>query len=129
MSEQNNNRTKWLHVRLTPGEYNALHKYFSKTTCRKLSDYARKILLKKPLTTTCRNQSMDDLIAEMTLLRRELNNIGNNLNQAVKKLHTLNQIAEFKRWLIVYDVEKKVLQNKVDEIRMNIKRIVEVWLQ
>lgn len=70
MSEQNNNRTKWLHVRLKPGEYNTLHKNFSKTTCRKLSDYARKILLNKPLTTTCRNQSTDDLIAEMALLRR-----------------------------------------------------------
>lgn len=127
MSEQNNNRTKWLHVRLKPEEYNTLHKYFSKTTCRKLSEYARRILLNKPLTTTYRNQSMDDLIAEMALLRRELNHIGNNFNQAVKRLHTLSQIAEFRHWLIAYEVEKKILHNKIEEIKKQILKIAEKW--
>src|SRR3989337_2898532 len=115
MNEQNNNRTKWLHVRLKPEEYNAVHKYFSKTTCRKLSDYARKILLNKPLTTTYRNESLDDFMSEMIRLRNELNGVGNNFNQAVKKLHTLDQISEFRSWIITYDVEKKILLNKVDE--------------
>lgn len=85
MSEQNNNRTKWLHLRLSSDEYAKLHKQFSKTTCRKISDYSRKILLGKPLTTTYRNQSLDDFMAGMMQLRSELNSIGNNYNQAVKK--------------------------------------------
>lgn len=127
MIEQSNNRTKWLHVRLKPEEYDALHKYFRKTTCRKLSDYARKILLNKPFTTTYRNRSMDALIAEMALLRRELNHIGNNFNQAVKRLHTLNQIAEFRQWLIAYEVEKKILHNKIEEIKKQILKISEKW--
>jgi hypothetical protein len=85
MSEQNNTRTKWLHLRLKPEEYEKLHTDFSKTTCRKLSDYSRKILLGKPITSTCRNQSLDDFMTEMMRLRSELNCIGNNFNQAVKK--------------------------------------------
>lgn len=114
-------------MRLKQGEYNTLYKNFSKTTCRKLSDYARKILLNKPLTTTYRNQSFDDLIAEMALLRRELNHIGNNFNQAVKRLHTLSKITEFKSWLITYEIEKKILFNKVDEIKKQILKITEKW--
>ena len=42
--EEQNNRTKWLHLRLTPDEYQKIMKEFNKSTCRKISDYARKNL-------------------------------------------------------------------------------------
>lgn len=129
MSEQMSNRTKWLHLRLKPEEYAQLHKQFSKTTCRKTSDYARKILLGKPLIATYRNQSLDDLMTEMMQLRSELNAVGNNFNQAVKKLHTLERIEEFKAWLITYELEQQILINKVEEIKNNIQKIAEQWLQ
>ncbi|MBA2562553.1 MAG: plasmid mobilization relaxosome protein MobC [Chitinophagaceae bacterium] len=129
MSEQNNNRTKWLHLRLKPEEYAKIHKQFSRTTCRKISDYSRKILLDKPITATYRNQSLDEFMTEMMQLRSELNSIGNNFNQAVKKLHTLQQIAEFKAWLITYELEKQTLLNKVDEIKNRINKIADQWLQ
>ncbi len=129
MKEQNNNRTKWLHLRLSPDEYQKIVKEFSKSTCRKLSDYARKNLLQKPIVNKYRNESLDDFMAEMIRLRGELNAIGNNFNQAVKKLHTLQQIAELKHWLLSYELEKKILLNKVDEIKKNIQKFAESWLQ
>ena len=62
-------------------------------------------------------------------LRDELNGIGNNFNQAVKKLHTLHQIAEFRAWIITSELEKKTLLNKVDEIKNHIQKVGEKWLQ
>lgn len=129
MKEQNNNRNKWLHLRLKPEEYQKIQKRFSKSSCRKLSEYARKNLLDEPLTMNYRNQSLDELMSEMILLRRELNALGNNLNQAVKKLHTLQQIAEFKAWILSYEQEKKILFDKVEEIKIYIQKISEKWLQ
>ena len=129
MSEKNSNRTKWLHLRLKPEEYAKIHTQFSKTTCRKLSDYARKILLDKPVTATYRNQSLDDYMTEMMMLKNDLNSIGNNFNQAVKKLHTLRQITEFKNWIITYELEKQILFIKVDQIKNHISKIGEKWLQ
>lgn len=129
MKEQNNYRTKWLHLRLTPDEYQKIMNEFNKSTCRKISDYARKNLLQKPIVSTYRNQSLDDFMAEMIRLRSELNAIGNNFNQAVKKLHTLHQIADFKHWIISYELEKKILFNKVDEIKKHIQKFAESWLQ
>jgi hypothetical protein len=129
MSKQKDNRTKWLHLRLKTEEYNLLHKNFSKTTCRKISEYARKILLSKPLTTTYRNLSLDEFMAEMIRLRGELNSLGNNFNQAVKKLHTLDKIAEYKAWLMTYEVEKKLLLDKVEQIKNRINQIADQWLQ
>jgi hypothetical protein len=129
MNEQMNNRTKWLHLRLKPEEYTKLQMGFKKTTCRKLSDYARKILLGKPVIATYRNQSLDAFMSEMIHLRGELNSIGNNVNQAVKKLHTLQQIPEFRSWIITYELEKEILSNKVEEIKNRINKIADQWLQ
>ncbi len=90
MTEQKNNRIKVLHIRLTESEFKKIHTGFSKSTKRKRSEYIRSILLNKPITFYTRNQSFDDFLAEMILLRRELIAIGNNFNQLVKKLHTIS---------------------------------------
>lgn len=127
--KENKNRTRWLHLRLTSAEYEILHKQFGKSTCRKLSQYARKNLLQKPVVLKYRNESLDELMSELILLRKDLNGIGNNFNQAVKKLHTLIQISEFKHWIMVYEIEKKVLFNSINQIKKHIENLSEKWLQ
>ena len=129
MERKNSNRTRIIGLRLTFDEYKKIEKKWKASTCRKLSEYVRRSLFEKPIVMTYRNSSQDDLMTELTKLRNELNAVGNNFNQAVKKLHTLQQIAEFKSWLIAYEVEKKILSNKVDEVRNNVKKMLEIWLQ
>lgn len=129
MKEQNKNRTKWLHLRLKPEEFEILHKRFSRSVCPKLSDFARKNLLQKPIVMKYRNESLDELISELIALRTELNGIGNNFNQTVKKLHTLNQIPEFRHWIMTYELEKKVLFNSIEQIKKHIKNLSKEWLQ
>jgi hypothetical protein len=129
MHEQKNNRTKWLHLRLSPQEYERLYKEFSKTTCRKLSDYSRKILLGKPVVATYRNQSLDDFMTEVMQLRSELNSIGNNFNQVVKKLHSLNQVDEMKGWFMTYESGRMDIFHKIDQIKLCINKIADQWLQ
>lgn len=129
MGRENSNRTRIIGLRLTPSEYAKIERKWKASTCRKLSDYVRHNLFEKPVTSYYRNQSLDEFMAEMVLLRNELNHNGINFNQAVKRLHTLNQITEFKSWLIAYEVEKKTLFNKVDEIKKHIQKIADSWLQ
>ncbi|MCC9063630.1 plasmid mobilization protein [Flavobacterium piscisymbiosum] len=129
MKEENKNRTKWLHLRLSKDEFEILQKLFKKSTCPKMSDFARKNLLQKPVVMKYRNESLDNLMTELILLRKDLNAVGNNFNQAVKKLHTLNQIPEFKHWITVYELEKKVLFNSIDHIKKNIENLSKKWLQ
>ena len=127
MQGTKNNRTKLITLRLTPGEYQELNRRFKTTTCRKLSDYLRKILLAGKVTVFTRNQSIDDFMVEMINLRRELNAIGNNLNQAVHKLHILEKIPEFRSWILLNESDKKILINKVDEIKNRINQFAEKW--
>ncbi len=129
MEQEKTNRSRIIGLRLTLKEYEQIEKKWKASTCRKLSNYVRRSLFEKPIVTTYRNQSLDDLMAEAMKLRNELNSIANNFNQAVKKLHTLHQLAEFRRWLITYELEKQTLLNKVDEIKNHIQKIGEKWLQ
>lgn len=129
MERENSNRTRIVGLRFTPEEYVKIERKWKASTCRKLSDYIRKHLFNKSINTTYRNQSLDDMTCEMMLLYKQLNAIGNNFNQAVKKLHTLDQIPEFKVWIISSELDKKILLNKIEEIKICIQKISEKWLQ
>src|SRR5436190_10069248 len=116
MSAEKTNRTKLLQVRLTPHEFQKIYEGCSHSTCNKLSDYARKKLLNKPITVYHRNKSLDDFMTELAVLIKELNALGNNYNQVVKRLHTLERFDEIKLWAWVNESSKQILQSKVDEI-------------
>ncbi|WP_413999147.1 plasmid mobilization protein [Flavobacterium sp. W1B] len=129
MERENSNRSRRITLRLTPEEYAKIEHKYKNSTCRKLSDYVRKHLFDKPITTTYRNQSLDDFMEETIVLRNELSAIGNNVNQAVKKMHTLQQIPEFREWVLRYELEKRLLFNKVNDIQNHMQKITDKWLQ
>lgn len=129
MEKENSNRTRIVGLRLTSEEYAKIEKRWKASTCRKLSDYLRKYLFNKPVTVNYRNASLDDCMHEIIRLRSELNSLGNNFNQAVKKLHTLRQIPEFKHWIETWTLDEKRLIEKVEEIKKSIRKISEKWLQ
>lgn len=129
MKDEKKNRTRWLHLRLNEQEYKVLLKYYGESLCPKLSDLARKNLLRKPVVLKYRNQSLDEMISELTRLRSELNLIGKNFNQAVKKLHSLSQISELKLWIMGFETDKKMLFNSIEDISTAIQKLTEKWLQ
>ena len=129
MADTKKNMSKRIYLRLTEEDFKTIYKKFSATTCRNLSEYARRILFGKTITVNNRNQSLDDFMTEMIKLRNELNAIGNNLNQSVKKLHTLDQISDIKNWLNWRETTTKKLFDKIDEIKNKINQISDIWLQ
>lgn len=122
-------RNQWLHLRLSENEKIQIHKAFLKTTQRKVSDYARKILLGKPMVATYRNASMDELMNELIKLRKDLNGLANNFNQTVHKLHTLDHAFSVKILLDRYENERKILFEKVGEMREMMDKIGAEWLR
>ena len=98
MEKQEENRTRRVIVRFKPIEFELLEKRFKKTMFRKLSEYTRNVLLEKNITVTYRDKAMDDVLEELILLRRELNAIGNNLNQAVRNINAAHGHADVRLW-------------------------------
>jgi len=122
-------RKTFLKVRVNNAEIQEIKKHQSKSTERSLSNYVRKIALQKPVVVKYRNGSADDFLKEMLQLRKELNGIGNNFNQAVHKLHILDKIPEFRDWIRQHDLLQKSLVSKVEEIRFRIAQLYDQWLQ
>ncbi len=122
-------RSGWLTIRLNEDEEKKLSKLYSQTTCNSVSEYARDVLLKEPVNVLYRNQSADEFLTEMILLKMELNAIGKNFNQAVHRLHTLDHFQEVKTWAINNEAGKKILMQKVEEIKEKMNQIYEVWSQ
>ncbi len=127
--QENEVRNKMVVVRMNNTEFEKVENLRKKTTERYLSSYVRKLSLEKPVTVKYRNQSADDFLKEMLGLKKELNGIGNNFNQAVHKLHLLDKIPEFRVWVNQYDGLQKSLVSKTEEIRLKVNQLYEQWLQ
>lgn len=126
--ETGNSKPKtWISFRVKPKEYDQIYRHFLESTCRKLSEYSRSVLLNKPVTVRFRNQSADDFLEQMVQMKNELSAIGNNYNQAVKKLHTLDTIPEVKNWLTANESTKTLFLKKAEEIRIKMTQIYELW--
>jgi hypothetical protein len=127
--EQRINRNKRIYIRLTATEYEKLHNGFARTILRKFSEYNRNLILNRPVTIFTRNKSYDEFVEEMAALRAELNAIGNNFNQLVKKLHTLTHDEEIKAWALLNEKSKELFYKKLDEIELKMIQIAGQWSQ
>jgi len=126
---ENEVRKLFFKIRMNNTELNQLKKLTKQSTERSISNYVRKVALKKPVIVKYRNQSADDFVKEMIQLKKELNAIGNNFNQTVHKLHILDKIPEFRNWIKYYHDLHYSVVCKVEEINLKVNQLYEQWLQ
>ncbi len=129
MKEKKKVRNGWLNIRLNEDEENKLDRLFSRSKSSSLSEYARDVLLQEPVIITYRNQSADDFLAEMIVLKNELNAIGKNYNQVVHKLHTLDHDSQIKAWAEQHENARQLFLTKAEEIKEKINEIYQLWSQ
>ncbi|MEO6136526.1 MAG: plasmid mobilization relaxosome protein MobC [Ginsengibacter sp.] len=127
--QENEVRKIFIKVRMNERELNQVKTKQLQTTERSLSEYIRKVSMQKPVIVKYRNQSADDFLKQMLELKKDLNGIGNNFNQAVHKLHILDKIPEFREWISHYEILHKKLVEKVEEIKLRINQLYDQWLQ
>ena len=122
-------RKQFFKIRMNDQELRELKRLKSSSTERGVSNYARKVLLQKPITIRYRNSSADEFLQQMRQLQKELNAIGNNFNQAVHKLHLLGTIPEFREWIRNYESLHRSVNTKVQDINSKLIQLYEQWLQ
>lgn len=128
MKPESSNKIKWIHLRLSETEHRLLIKRCTYSTCRNLSQYMREVIFERPIISTYRNRSQDDMIQQLAMLNRELSAIGNNLNQVTKKLYTL-QPAEERFWVVQFKDQGEALMLKIMEVKAIMHKIAERWLR
>ncbi len=129
MAEDNANRSKWLKIRLRPSEEESLNKGYKKSTFQNLSEYGRAMILGKPVTVIYRDKSMDEILEELALLRRELNFIGNNLNQAVKNINSTHGNSDARLWMNLLTVINGKLEPAINQIKERMNKYADLWSQ
>lgn len=129
MENVSENRSKMVPVRLTPTEYKTVQQAQKKTHFNKLSEYLRSLIMGKPVVLSYRDRSMDEMLEELVLLRRELNAIGNNLNQAVRNINAAHGNADSRLWLNLLETVNGKLQPSITEIKDCMSQFSELWLQ
>jgi len=129
MKKERKIRAKKLNVRLNVDEEEKLISFYKRTIQNGLSQYAREVLLRQRVIVFYRNPIADDFLEELIRLRNELNTLGNNFNQAVHRLHTLDHIVEIKAWAILNETSQRLFLKKVNEITEKMSEIYSLWLQ
>ena len=129
MEAKKTGRVRIIGLRLTGDEYAVLEGRWKKSTVKKLSEFVRRVLFGKTITVKTRNASLDEFMAELVLLKKELNAIGVNFNQATHRLHTLDHLPQMQGWLLVWDRDKERLFGQIETIKVQLLKVEEQWLQ
>lgn len=129
MKKEKSIKNRWLHLRLDEADYLALKKRFHGTTERNISTYARKILLGKPMIKGVRDQSLQEILAALYRLQKDLNGIGNNFNQMVRRLHQSDHDPAVRSWLSDYLNEREKILQATDALREYLQQTAKKWLR
>lgn len=118
-------RDRWLTVRLTQEELERLRRQKAQTAYTRMADYIRVLIFQKPIRVFSRDKSVDELMEELILLRTELNALGNNFNQVVRRINSLPFPPE--SLLQVANSLQVQLLEKVAGIQARINQAAERW--
>lgn len=129
MEKENDKRSRIIGLRLTTTEYNKIKGNCARSTTSQLSEYIRRIIFGKPVTMFTRDRSLDEFMIEMIRLRKELNSIGVNFNQAVKKLNAMDKSGEIRTWATVHEIDRRAVLKQMEIIEERIEKMGDKWLR
>lgn len=126
--KEENKRNKWLHIRLTDRELLKLKANCEETVHDNLSEYSRRILLKKLVIGRYRDTGMQELLKELTALKRDLHGLATNYNQLAKKMNTATENEKDSNRFQLEKLEQNI-QVALKEVNRFIDQTAEKWLQ
>lgn len=125
----NEKLTKLIGVRVSETFYNQLEEKRKQTNCQTLSEMARAILYKEKIMFYYTDASLNATALELAGIRKELNLIGNNINQITKSFHAADAESQKMFHALKVSEEYRRVENKVDKLLIMISEISKKWLQ
>ncbi|NII26135.1 MobC family plasmid mobilization relaxosome protein [Pseudoflavitalea sp. X16] len=116
-------------TRINTHHFNRLRQLLSSSHYRTMSELLRDIICEGRVVVITQDESLDVVMEQLVILRKELNAIGNNLNQIAKALNTP---AEKKRQPVPTTAiieQIQALGADMQPIYSLIARLSKVWLQ
>ncbi len=64
-----NPKPRFISIRLSPDEHTEVYQLLQQSTCRSLTEYVKKVLTQKPITVKVRDQSREDVLQQLILIK------------------------------------------------------------
>ncbi|HWB93498.1 MAG TPA: hypothetical protein VG605_16675 [Puia sp.] len=90
------NTTRFLSIRLSPDEYQEVYQHLQQSTCRSLTEYVKKVLTNKPVTVKVRDQSKEDILQQLILVKSRLEMLIDKLPTGGSEQQLVGEVTEIK---------------------------------
>lgn len=127
--EEQEKLTEKIGLRVSVEFYKKMEQWQAQSNCRSVSELARRILYKEEIIWYHKDSRLDETARELALIRKELNAIGNNINQSVRIMNTTS-LSD-----LITSEAKKISDNN-DQLLLHLSRVAEMteavskqWLQ
>ncbi|MBZ4188969.1 hypothetical protein [Niabella beijingensis] len=116
-------------LRVNQWHYDRLCRLLSESHYKNMSELLRDIVCERQVVIYTRDESIGVVMEELTRIRRELNAIGQNINQAVKQINTTVD----KNKILVFGLELSAQHQQVlqltEQLFPIISQLAKKWLR
>jgi hypothetical protein len=95
MTVSSTSTTRFLSIRLSTEEYAEVYQHLQQSTCRSLTEYVKKVLTSKPVTVKIRDQSREEILQQLTLIKSRLETLVDKTSPADAE-HLFQEVADIK---------------------------------
>jgi len=123
------NYTHIIRTRVTEKTYRKLEAMVGNSNCHSIGEVARKILSRDRIVTYTQDNTLDNFMEQLILLRRELNAIGNNINQVTHQVHLAQNPDQKDATIAGMLPQLKIVEGRLTEAVNLIQQLGQKWLQ
>lgn len=123
------NYTHIIRTRVTEKTYRKLEAMVGNSNCHSIGEVARKILSRDRIVTYMQDNTLDNFMEQLILLRRELNAIGNNINQVTHQVHLAQNPDQKDATVAGMLPQLKIVEGRLTEAVNLIQQLGQKWLQ
>ncbi|SEW15225.1 plasmid mobilization protein [Chitinophaga arvensicola] len=116
-------------TRINQQHFDRLNKQLASSPYRKMSELLRDIICNRPITVYTVDNSLPQVMEELTRIRKELNSIGRNVNQVTREFHTAAGRAERVSSVFQLLEYSKKVDQRLEIIFPIISQLSEKWLR
>jgi hypothetical protein len=127
--DQDSLLSKIVWTRVTQDVYQRLESFIGKSDCHSIGEVARRLLSKEKITTFTIDRTLDTVMEELSLIRKEINAIGTNINQITHAFHLSDSPSQKAINAIKVADQYKVVGAKVDTLLSIVSKLSRKWLQ
>jgi hypothetical protein len=120
---------KVITLRVSASFFNQLEEKRKKTNCQNVSEMVRAILYKEKIIFYYTDATLNSTALELAGIRKELNQIGININQITRYFHETDSVNQKTFHALKIAEDYKRVEAKVEQLLIMISEIGKRWLQ